>query len=207
MSPRFPKAPRKPEEPAKPTNPTYQGFADVKASDWFYGDVVWAYTAQLMIGVSDNMFAPHTLISQGMVVTTLARMSGVDLSKYESSSKQKDIEPGQWYSSAALWARESGILTDEVFHGDKPLERGQFARILCNYLKYAGVKVTVPAQPVEFADADQMTAEENEAFQILYQYGIFNGVGNHRMDVKGSASRAQLAALLHRLSVFISLQK
>lgn len=29
-----------------------------------------------------------------------------------------------------------------------------------------------------FADASLMTQEENDAFQVLYQFGIFKGVGN-----------------------------
>ena len=51
-----------------------------------------------------------------------------------------------------------------------------------------------------------MTQEENDAFQVLYQFGIFKGVGNYYMDPQGSTTRAQLAVLLHRLSVFVENQ-
>ena len=57
-----------------------------------------------------------------------------------------------------------------------------------------------------FADASLMTQEENDAFQVLYQFGIFKGVGNYYMDPQGSTTRAQLAVLLHRLSVFVENQ-
>ena len=57
-----------------------------------------------------------------------------------------------------------------------------------------------------FADAELMTPEENEAFQILYQFGVFKGIGNYTMDVAGSTTRAQFAVLL-LLSVFAEGQK
>ena len=48
-----------------------------------------------------------------------------------------------------------------------------------------------------------MTAEEDAAFQILYGFGIFKGDGSGSMNPLGFTSRAHLAALLHRLSVFV----
>ena len=78
--------------------------------------------------------------------------------------------------------------------------------MLVNYLERAGIDCTLTGEPMTFADADLMSEEENAAFQVLYQFGIFKGVGEYRMDPLGSTTRAQLAALTHRLSVFIENQ-
>ena len=77
------------------------------------------------------------------------------------------------------------------------------AVMLLKYLKHLGIDCTLPSRPVEFRDGAQMTEEENAAFQVLYQFGIFKGIGNYTMDVTGSTTRAQFAVLLHRLSVFV----
>ena len=87
-----------------------------------------------------------------------------------------------------------------------PMARGAFAVMLVKYLQTLGVDCTLPAEPIAFTDAQDMTQEENDAFQVLYQFGIFKGIGNYTMDSDGITTRAQLAVLLHRLSVFVENQ-
>lgn len=181
-------------------------FRDVSVNDWFYADVDWAYQEKLMIGVSEDLYAPDKAITSAMVVTVLARLDGVDLTAYEGA-KYPQIEAGQWYTSAANWAMEMQLLEGESFDVNAPVARGDFAEMLVKYLRHAGIDCTLPENLTAFADADLMTEAENDAFQVLYDFGIFKGVGGYRMDPQGSTTRAQLAALLHRLSVFVENQK
>lgn len=106
-------------------------------------------------------------------------------------------------SAAASWARESGLLPEGQFIAAPAMSRGQMAVMLVKYLKYLGFDCALPSKPVAFTDATQMTEEENAAFQVLYQYGIFKGTGNYTMDVSGPTTRAQFAVLIHQLSVFV----
>ena len=178
-------------------------FRDINAWDWFYHDVDWAYQNKLMIGVTEDLYKPYNPISPAMVVTVLSRMDKVDLSQYADSS-YAEIAVGQWYTAAAAWAKETGLLPEEgSFVGQSLMTRGQMAVMLVKYLKHIGIDCTLTSEPVTFTDAALMTQEENDAFQVLYQFGIFKGVGNYTMDVAGSITRAQLAVLLHRLSVFV----
>ena len=55
-----------------------------------------------------------------------------------------------------------------------------------------------PEVPVAFEDANLMTPEVNAAFQVLYKYQIFRGVGGTAMDSAGPIKRGEFAALLHR---------
>ena len=177
-------------------------FSDIKATDWFFADVEWAYQNKLMIGVTKDLYKPYNPISPAMVVTVLSRMDKVDLSQYADTSYE-EIAGGQWYTAAATWAKEAGLLPEGPFTGQPPMGRGQMAVMLVKYLKHAGIDCTLTGEPVAFADADLMTPEENEAFQVLYQFGIFKGIGNYTMDVAGATTRAQLAVLMHRVSVFV----
>ena len=79
--------------------------------------------------------------------------------------------------------------------------------MLVKYLRSLGIDTSVPVEPVVFADADQMTPDVNAAFQVLYHYGIFRGVGGYRMDPSGFTTRAQFSALIHRISVFVQEQQ
>lgn len=177
-------------------------FRDITVNDWFYPDVDWAYQGRLMLGVTGDIFAPYGLISAPTMVTVLARMDKADLSRYDNVS-YPEIQQGQWYTNAAVWAKETGLLSEGEFIAAPPLARAKFAVMLVKYLQSKGIDCTVAGEPIAFADADQMTQEENDAFQALYQFGIFKGVGGYRMDAQGSTTRAQLAVLLHRLSVFV----
>ena len=137
-----------------------------------------------------------------MSVVVLARMDKADLSAY-MYKPMSGIPEGKWYTNEARWAKTVGILPYTNFAGSAYLERGQMALLLVNYLKHEEVRVSVPTTTVSFADADQMTPEENDALQILYRLGIFNGTGNRVMNPRGHTTRAHLVALLHRMDTFI----
>ena len=155
-----------------------------------------------MTGETSTRFAPANAISQATVVTVLARMAKVDLTQFDGVTAQ-DVEPGQWYTNAAIWAKQTGMLPDySTFMGTGPFSRAQMAVMLVKYLRSLGFDASMPEVPVAFADAGLMSEEENTAFQMLYRCGIFKGVGDLYMDPAGTTERAQFAALVHRISVF-----
>lgn len=181
-------------------------FDDVPEQDWFYDDVKWAFENELMVGVSESRFAPDEPISQATIVTLLARMQKIDLTQFDGI-QYDDILPGQWYTNAAIWAKQSGLLPDySTFTGTDALARDGMAIMLVKFLRSMGVDVNIGSTDITFEDANLMTADGQEAFQILYHYGIFRGVGGYRMDPQSFTTRAQFAALMHRISVFIELR-
>ena len=153
-----------------------------------------------MVGVGGNRFDPNGLISEAMTVTALARLAEADLSQYEETGSDRT-----WYSSAVAWAENTDLLDGSFSSAQGPQSRGELAIMLVRYLEAMQVPYTKPETATIFADASAMTAEEAEAFQILYHLGIFQGKGNGVMDPEGATTRAELAALLHRLAVFLTL--
>lgn len=179
-------------------------FVDVPSNSWFNNDVAWAYENGFMIGVSNTEFEPHSAIGQGTVVTVLARMGNVDLSRY-STEQYSNITPNQWYSSAAVWATQTGLLPDyTVFMETGAISRGNMAIMLVKYLRSMGFDTSVPYPPVVFSDAELMSQEEYNAFQVLYHYGIFLGIGDMYMDPRGITSRCEFSALIHRLHTVLN---
>lgn len=177
-------------------------FADVPANAWYFGDVKWAYDNQLMIGSSGTLFSPNSAVSQATIVTVLARMANVDLSRFEQNP-YPSIPNGKWYTRAAVWAKQTGILPTAEFGGEDPIGRGDMAIMLVNYMQHLGMNLKAPAQPIAFSDADQMTAKQNDAFQILYSCGVFKGMGNREMAPARQTTRAQFAALVNRIDTLI----
>ncbi|MDE7243921.1 MAG: S-layer homology domain-containing protein [Oscillospiraceae bacterium] len=190
-----------PSTPTTPSTPsTGMPFTDILPNSWFLGDVKWVYEQELMTGTSGSSFAPNTPISQAVIVTVLARMAKVDLTQFDGMIDDV-IQSGQWYTNAALWAKQSGLLPDvTVFTGEEPISRDQMAIMLVKYLRSMGKDTTPPTQPIAFADASLMSQDGSNAFQVLYRYNIFKGVGSGYMDPEGTTTRAQFAALVHRIS-------
>ena len=96
---------QQPSDPAGP-NP----FTDVKAEDYFYDAVQWAYYAnpQITNGMDDTHFVPSSTVTRGQCVTFLWRSQGCP----EPSTARNpfsDVPSGQYYYKAVLWAVEQGI--------------------------------------------------------------------------------------------------
>ena len=138
-------------------------FVDVRPSDWFYNNVMWAYEQGHMTGVSSSRFAPNQNTTQAMVVVVLARVAGVDLTKY--ADKAENL----WYTAAANWAAEAGLIDPETFVPNAQIERGALAVMLLRFFDRQKITYTTPtaAEKVAFLDAGEMTSDEENAFQCL----------------------------------------
>jgi hypothetical protein len=87
-------------------------FADIKSSDWFYGDVEYVTTDNLMFGTSTEpmLFSPNMTLTRGMVVTVLYRIAGSpDVSGL--TNPFDDVDEGKWYTDAVKWATTNGIVS------------------------------------------------------------------------------------------------
>ena len=180
------------------------GFQDIDGTNWFYDDAVWAYSYKdgILRGYSETEWRPSTSIHSVSVAVTLRRMDGADLTPYYTGADD-GLDNSAWYVAAARWANVNGIFQPDVpFNGYMPMTRGEYAVILRNYLRYRGINVT-PTEPVSFLDAEQMTADELDAFRVLREAGVFQGDSTGAMLPKSSLKRSHLAALLHRLSEYI----
>ncbi|MCL2122225.1 MAG: S-layer homology domain-containing protein [Clostridiales bacterium] len=181
-------------------------FRDVKTNAWYYAVVAWAYEKGYMVGIGDGLFAPDAEISDAMVAVVLARFAGVDMTPYANLSDD-NIVPGQWYSDAAVWAKSIGLFGDETFNANPPKSRGSLAIMLERFINWLDVQVPVNTESLVFDDADQMLGDENETFQTLNKLGVFVGKGQRKMDPRGNATRAEMAALLHRIESLVERAK
>lgn len=195
-----PETPTGSGQPSQPAVTPETPFTDVSPENWFYEDVKWVNDQGYMVGVPGGQFNPNAPVSQAQIVLILARLAGIDLSRYEGITIE-DVPAGMWYTAAAIWAKQIGLLPDRSdFAGDGPLPRGDMAITLVKFLRSLGMDTSAPEQPVVFADAEAMTPESNAAFQVLYRYGIFRGYGNNQMGPENSTTRAEFSALVRRIS-------
>ena len=183
------------ENPNTGANP----FIDVSEKDWFYGDVMFVYENGLMLGTSKTLFSPHGTATRGMMATILWRMEGSPAPKGKNSFT--DVEAGRWYADAITWTAENSIFAGygkDKFGPDDPITRERLAAIFYRYADYKGYDLTVKGNLDTFKDADKITDYAKTAMQWAVGSGLMKGKSGNLLDPQGTATRAEIAAMLHR---------
>ena len=183
------------ETPNTVANP----FTDVFEKDWFYDDAMSVYKNGLMLGTSKTLLSPHGTVTRGMMATILWRMEGSLAPKGENSFT--DVEAGRWYADAITWTAENGIFagySKDKFGPDDPITREQLTAIFYRYADYKGYKLTVTGNLDKFEDADKITDYAKTVMQWAVGNGLIKGKSETLLDPQGTATRAEIAAMLHR---------
>ena len=158
-------------------------FADVTSTDWFYNDVKYAYETGLMTGTASDAFSPGAPVTRGMVMTILARCEGIRTDRYTP-----------WYAAGCEWAKANGI--SDGSNPEAPVTREQLAAMLYRYAALKGRDLTA-GENLNFTDASDVSAYALPALQWATGEKILTG-SNGALNPQATATRAQLAAILHR---------
>ena len=175
-------------------------FRDVSRGDWFYYDVRYVCENGLMNGTSKNLFSPYGTATRGMLVTILYRLENEP--RCFGGVTFPDVMPGAYYEKAVIWASQNGIVSgyaDGTFRPDESVTREQLAAILYRYTRYRGLDVSAgeTASLTGYADVHAISDYALPAMRWACAAGILQG-SNGRLQPTGLATRAQLAAMLHR---------
>lgn len=184
----------KPASDSKPKLP----FTDVSTSDWFYSDVMFVYENGLFSGTDSRSFSPNASMTRAMLVTVLYRLEGEPVGT--GSSSFSDVSSGSYYEKAVAWAAANGIVTgtgSTSFSPDAKVTREQLAAILYRYAQYKKLDTDAGAKLDSFSDAGNVSGYASEALSWAVSEGLINGASGRLMP-KGDATRAQVAAILHR---------
>ena len=174
-------------------------FPDVTEGDWLYDAVRYAYETGLMDGVEDNLFAPNSETTRAQLVTILYRLAGEP--EPGGDSGFSDVAAGIWYTDAVAWAAENGIVngvSDTEFAPGDDITREQLAAILYRYAAYQGYDVSQRADLSGFGDASSIRPYAQEALSWASAQGLVLGFEDGSLRPQGTASRAQIAAVLMR---------
>lgn len=175
-------------------------FTDVKDADWFYDGVLWAEDEGLMNGTAATTFAPNDTTTRGMLVTILWRLAGKPDAK---GTQFSDVDDGAYYADATIWGCANDIICgygDGTFGPNDAITRQQMATILYRYAKYAKYDVTAAADLSDYDDADEVASWAEDALAWANAEGLINGMGDGTLAPAGNATRAQVAAILYRMT-------
>lgn len=154
----------------------------------------------LITGSTENTFSPNEKMTRGMLVTALGRLAGVNSKDYDTNSFS-DVQKDSPYRPYIEWAYSKGIvygIGDGTFAPDKSITREEMAVIFERYAKATGYHIPVNRQANIYADKENIGSEYKEAVTAMQQSGIMMGVEGNRFNPKGTATRAEVSAMLGR---------
>ena len=173
-------------------------FTDVRESDWFYDDVVFAYENGLFSGTSDTTFSPNTSMTRAMLVTVLYRLEGQPT--VNGRSGFSDVTFNSYYEDAVTWAANNGIVngtSTSTFSPNANVTREQMAAILYRYAQYKKYNTSASSSLNSFSDHASVSGYAVTPLQWAVAEKLVNGSAGKLMPT-GNATRAQVAAILHR---------
>lgn len=174
-------------------------FLDVQPWNWYYEDVDYVYRLGLMQGTGATAFSPDGVTTRGMVVTILYRMEGSP--QGAGWAPFADVDPDAYYGIPVGWAAWYGIVNGYSavsFGPNDQITREQLAAILYRYGEYKGWDLSAAGSVSQFTDWNDSHTYARPALTWAVGEGLLQGKGQGRLDPLGQASRAQVAAMLHR---------
>lgn len=183
-------------------------FTDVSRSDWYYQFVDYVTSKGYFNGVADKTFAPADNMTRAMFVTVLFRFDGAKGDR--SQSAFTDVAPGEWYTDAINWAAANRIVDgvgDGKFAPNDPITRAQMCTMIERYLALykKAWKVTLPetGSVSVMVDENAIPAYALAAVKQCQRHGLVNGFEDGTFRPNELSTRAQVAAVIYRMSYLV----
>lgn len=189
------------KEPEVVEPDTTISFEDVSTDDWFYDNIRYVVENKLMTGVAEGEFAPNNTLTRAMLVTVLYRNAGEPA--VNKSIPFADVDMDAYYASAVIWAKQNGIvngITENEFTPDANITREQIAAIIHRFAQYKGYDISVGENTniLSYEDALSVSDYAMASMQYVVGSGLINGKTNSTLNPQDNATRAEIAAILHR---------
>lgn len=175
-------------------------FTDVDTAKWYHLSVDYVLTHKMMNGVSSRAFAPNANLTRGMLVQILYNLEGKPKG---TAANFSDVQADAWYAKAVGWAASNKVVTgyaDGTFRPNAAVTREQAAAILYRYAQSKGIDVSVGENTniLSYVDVQQASEYAIPALQWAVGAGVLNGKNGGCLAPTGTATRAEIAAIMQR---------
>lgn len=173
-------------------------FSDVTSSNvgsWAADAIDFMEANNLVGGTGANKFSPNGTMTRCDLVLILYRMAGQP-SVAGVENPFNDVKTGDYFYNAVMWAYKNGVVGGTgggKFSPKSNVSREQIAAIL---YRYSGA-TTATGSLNAFTDAKTVSTYAETAMKWAVGAGIIGG-SNNKLTPKASATRAQVAVMLHR---------
>ena len=206
------------------------GFPDVDESQWYAEGVAYCVDYGLMSGYSggerDGYFGVGDTLTRGQLATMLWRLScpeeaaAYDMGAAVNESDFPDVEDGKYYTAAANWAAEKGVINGFEVDGHRefrpyePVTMEQFCCIVVSYLNAEQYAYEDDGYGIGYAAylSENFNDSETVSDWAFYPVGFFtfstnwvsgydNGDGTRSLRPYEALSRERAATMLKNVNV------
>ena len=173
-------------------------FTDVPRTSWYYPEVYYAWSHELMSGMSDTIFAPNSETTRAQFAQVLYRLAGTP-SVDGQSTPFTDLK-ADWYRDAITWAYNNGIAggtSKTTFSPDQVITRQQLVAMIYHYKGDPKVSGDLSM----FKDGNSISGYAKQAVIWAAENEVISGFEDGTFRPTGVATRAQLATILHQLDL------
>lgn len=178
-----------------------KNFDDLDISLWYHSDTDYVLSSGLMKGTSAKTFEPNKNLTRAMLVTILYRNEGKQAEN--NSHSFTDVKKGAYYENAVSWAQQhaivNGIYKNE-FAPDAPITREQIAVMMHRYAEFKGIDISRGdnANIPSYSDFNTVSGYAVTSVCWAVGSGLIKGRTETTLNPKDNATRAEIAAILHR---------
>lgn len=164
--------------------PSVPSFPDVEAGAWYAESVGLVSSLGLMTGYGDTgLFGVGAPLTRAELASILCRYAGGDDAPAANATGMADVEDNAWYSGAANWAVEAGVISGREnadgtrsFDPSAAVTTQEFAAMIKNFAdKGAAADVSALGR---FTDGDQVEDWARESVAWAADAGLINGFEN-----------------------------
>lgn len=173
-------------------------FKDLGENQWYESAVRYAYTHDIMEGMSATKFSPNISLTRAQAVQVLYNLEGQPA--VSDSTTFPDLVE-EWYKPAIAWAEQTGVVDgyeDGTFRPGQPVNRMEFAQMLYNYAAYKGCDLSAKGDLTAFPDGDSVQPWAETAMTWANGNQLINGHDDGTLEPGGTTTRAQAASILMR---------
>lgn len=154
----------------------------------------------IMTGTGTNTFSPSVDITRGSFALVLANTLGRRAVNNVSNTGLSDVASGKYYTGAAMWAVETGIMetVNSFFSPSDPLTRAEAAMAIVRFCRYYGCYDDSINCVAEYYDCNNYDDDEQEEIGTAIKWGFMSPSGGY-FNPEGTVSRGEVCVIIHNL--------
>jgi hypothetical protein len=181
-----------------------KSFTDAE-SHWAKDYIGFVTGRELFNGTGDNRFSPDAGMTRAMFAAVIGRLYERSYGEITALSDHAftDCDYDGYYGKYVDWAAENGIINGVgggLFEPNREITREEMAATLYRFADFLGVLPGNMGTALAYPDAGDISGWAENAALYCQTAGIITGRGGGNFVPQGTATRAEVAAIIERFA-------
>ena len=182
--------------------PNPKSFSDI-SGHWAKSYIDFGTQREIFIGTGNNIFSPDTGMTRAMFATVIGRLYERSYGTPNISGDHAftDCDYESWYGSYIDWCSENGIIEGVgggLFEPNREITRQEMAAIIYRFAEFLKISKVSESATLNYPDSAKIASWAEQAALYCQETGIIEGRDGGNFVPQGTATRAEVAAILER---------